>query len=511
MSTFITVAIPYVNATPHLGYAFELVDADLAARARRFLGDDVRFLGGTDDHSSKNVVAARAAGESTRAFVDRHAAGFAALGDTLGISFDDFIRTSSDPRHRPAVERLWRACGESGDLYRRSYDGLYCAGCEQFYEPGELDEGRCPDRHAPAEPVTETNWFFRLSRYQQQILAAIESGTLLVEPESYRNEILAFVRGGLTDISVSRPAERSDGWGIPVPDDASQVIYVWFDALTNYISSLGYSTGGRDHDRGWRHADERIHVVGKGIVRFHAVYWPAILLSAGEPLPTRIHVHPYLTADGEKLSKSSGGAAEPATVVRRYGVDAVRWWLAAEVGTVGDTDFTEDRLVARADADLANGIGNATRRVLALVTRYRDGIVPCRDAPPLDGTDDLPTRVAVALATFDRRSATTAITDTIARLNRDIEATAPWQLARDPSACAVLDRLLGRHVATLARIAEASAPIVPELAGRVQAQLVDPSSVGDGAVIQPRLGGATPTRQTSGGPGRLGITPGRET
>lgn len=424
MSTFITVAIPYVNATPHLGYAFELVEADLVARARRALGEPVRFLGGTDDYSLKNVLAAEAAGESTREFVDRHADGFAALTEPLALTFDDFIRTSSDPRHRPAVERLWRACAERGDLYRREYEGWYCVGCEQFYEPNELDNGRCPEHQTPTELVAETNWFFRLSRYADHLVELIETHQLVIEPRPFRGEILAFIRAGLRDLSVSRSIQRARGWGIEVPDDPTQVIYVWFDALTNYISALDYGTNGERYDRWWRSADDRIHVVGKGILRFHAVYWPAFLLSAGEPIPTRVHVHPYLTTNGAKLSKSAGGVVAPTDLVAAFGTDALRWWFARDVSPTSDTDFTIERLVARSNDDLANGLGNAVNRIAGLAHRYRRGTTVRTGAKPLDGAADLASAVGRALADFDRRTATDLIVDAVTTLNRDIETTA---------------------------------------------------------------------------------------
>jgi hypothetical protein len=309
---YITTAIPYVNAEPHLGHALELVQADAAARHRRLRGQPVRFLTGTDDHALKNVAAARAAGLAVREFVDANAARFRGLREPLGLSFDDFIRTSADARHRAGVEHLWRQCAERGDFYLRHYRGLYCRGCEQFYAPAELDHGVCAEHHAAPEPVAEQNWFFRLSRYTGRLLHALQSGRVRVEPATRRNEVLAFIRAGLADFSVSRPAARAHGWGIPVPGDPGQIIYVWWDALANYITALGYGSGDELRYRDWwANSGERVHVIGKGITRFHAVYWLALLLSAGQPLPTAIYVHEYLSADGAKLSKSAGNAVSP--------------------------------------------------------------------------------------------------------------------------------------------------------------------------------------------------------
>jgi len=276
-ATYITTTIPYVNARPHIGHALEFVQADVLARYRRARGEDVRFQSGTDDNSLKNVLAAEAAGTPVRAFVDRNAGAFAALGGALSLTVDDFIRTSRDPRHRPGVERFWRACAR--DLYRRRYEGLYCTGCEQFYTPAELRDGRCRDHGTVPQQVSEQNWFFRLSRYAAPLRAAITSGELRIEPAGRRNEVLAFIDAGLEDFSVSRPAGRAGGWGIPVPGDPGQVIYVWFDALCSYVTALG--PGEEDCRRWWAGPGNRIHLLGKGVLRFHAVYWPAMLLSSG--------------------------------------------------------------------------------------------------------------------------------------------------------------------------------------------------------------------------------------
>jgi methionyl-tRNA synthetase len=423
MTYYVTTAIPYVNAPPHLGHALELVQADVLARHRRSRGEAVRFLTGTDDNALKNVTAARTAGVPVEEFVRSNGDRFAALREPLELSFDDFLRTSSDPRHAPGVIALWRR--SAPDFYRHTYTGLYCAGCEQF-----LDDDHCPEHPAAPERVEETNWFFRLSRYQQSILDALESGRVRVEPAVRRNEVLAFVRSGLRDISVSRPATRAGGWGIPVPDDPSQVIYVWWDALANYVTALG---AGAELRRWWQESTERVHVIGKGIVRFHAVHWLALLLSAGLPLPTTILVHDYLTVDGAKLAKSAGNAVDPLPLTTRYGADALRWWLLSEVAPVGDTDFTVERLLARADRDLANGIGNLANRTLTLA--HRSGGVR-----PAAGASDLPDRVDAALRTGDFRAATAALSAEADRGNRLLEAAQPWKLA-DPRP--VLAEVLG--------------------------------------------------------------------
>ncbi|MFC4942651.1 methionine--tRNA ligase [Pseudonocardia sp. GCM10023141] len=339
---YVTTAIPYVNAAPHLGHALELVQADVLARHRRLRGQPVRFLTGTDDNAIKNVTAAQAAGVGVAEFVRAGGDRFTALAGPLSLSCDDVIRTGSDPRHRPGVEALWRRSSAAGDLYRHRYEGRYCAGCERFTEP---EERLCAEHGIEPEPVAEENWFFRLSRYAGLVEDAIRSGRIAIQPASRRNEVLGFLRGGVADISVSRPAARAGGRGIPVPDDLDQVVYVWWDALANYVTALGY--GGTDAAlrRWWADPGERVHVIGKGILRFHAVIWPALLAPAGLPLPTTVLVHPYLDIDGAKISKSSGPTVDPVALVDRFGVDALRWWLVCEVGLDADTDFTIERLV----------------------------------------------------------------------------------------------------------------------------------------------------------------------
>jgi methionyl-tRNA synthetase len=510
---YLSTTIPYVNSRAHVGHALELVQADVLARHHRRIGDDVRLQSGTDDNSLKNVLAAQAEGISTRALVNRNASAFAGLREHLSLSFDDFIRTSSDPRHRPGVERLWRACEASGDLYRKTYTGRYCVGCEQFYTETELDDGNCPDHGTPPQVVAEENWFFRLSEYADRLREEIQSGRLRIEPASRRNEVLGFIAGGLEDFSASRSVARARGWGIEVPGDPSQVIYVWWDALGNYITSLNYGAtqAGRDagYQRWWRGADRRVHVVGKGVLRFHAVYWPAILLSAGEPLPTEIFVHDYLTVDGRKISKSAtAGVADsndPVALAGAYGADALRWWLLRDVPRAGDTDFTVEKLVARANEDLANGLGNLVHRVVSLVHAYRNGAVrPCAwpagtgrwlaaasgpdihrepgwpaDAAALRGTiEGTPHAVRAALARFDFRAAATAVFDIVEQANRYVETTAPWHLARaeragDAAAGERLDQVLGALVAACQVLASEVWPFLPDLAARVAAACHD--------------------------------------
>jgi methionyl-tRNA synthetase len=491
---YLSTTIPYVNARPHLGHALELVQADVLARHRRLAGDQVRFQSGTDDNSLKNVLAAEAEGVAVADLVGRYAAAFEGLREPLALSFDDFIRTSSDPRHRPGVERLWRACADRGDLYLKHYEGRYCVGCEQFYKPAELRAGLCPEHLTQPQPVAEENWFFRLSRYPDQLHDLVSSGRLRIEPAARRNEVLGFIAGGLEDFSASRSTTRARGWGVPVPGDPGQVIYVWWDALGNYVTALGYGTGDAgDYRRWWTGADRRVHVVGKGVLRFHAVYWPAVLLSAGEPLPTDILVHDYLTAGGRKISKSgpSGASADPVALAARYGTDAVRWWLLREVPRLGEADFTPARLVARANDDLANDLGNLVSRVVALVHRFRQGQVPRAGATPgerarpaPDGRalaevrHQIPQRIASGLADFDFRAATAAIWEVVEEANRYVERAGPWRLARaerdgDAVAGERLDECLALLVGTCAQLGRELAPFLPGLAARIRAACDD--------------------------------------
>jgi methionyl-tRNA synthetase len=453
MRSYLTTAIPYVNGDPHLGHALELVQADVLARHRRLRGDDVRFLSGTDDNALKNVEAAVAAGRPVDEYVAARAARFEELTGTLGIALDDFIRTSSDPRHRPGVERLWRACAAAGDLYERDYAGRYCTGCEAF-----VDVDPCPEHGTSPEEVAERNWFFRLARHTDALRDLLESGRLRIEPEQRLNEVLALVRAGLADFSVSRPRERARGWGIPVPGDPGQVVYVWFDALANYVTALGYGDGAEPFETWWLGSDDRVHVIGKGIVRFHALYWPAILLSAGEPLPSTIVVHDYLTVDGRKISKSRGDGAAPEGLVERYGVDAVRWWLVRDVPRVGDADFREELLVARAN-ELADGLGNLVNRTVALAARE----APAPAGVRLPEAEALPGAVDAALRGFDLRAAAAAVWEVVAAGNRFVAATRPWELDG-----ARRDDVLGALLDACATIAHELEPFLPAAAGRIR-------------------------------------------
>ena len=450
----VSTAIPFVNGSPHLGHALEYVQTDVLARHARLRGGAVYLLTGTDEHATKNVQAAAAAHCPVAEFVAANAARFRSLADALGVSYDDFLRTSADARHRPAVEELWRRAAARGDLYRSRYEGSYCVGCEEFRD------SPCAEHDAALERVVEENWFFRLSRYGPEIRARILDGRLRIEPPERRNEVLGFLAGEVRDLSVSRPRSRVGDWGIPVPDDPEQLVYVWFDALANYISAPGFSR--------WSGTRVRRHVIGKGILRFHAVIWPAILLSAGVPLPDEIFVHDYVTAGGRKIGKSLGNAVDPCELVERYGADALRWWFAREVPRVGETDFSEDRLVAAANRDLAHGVGNLVQRVVALAAR--DGVrgaIPGDDAwPLLVACSQASGNVDHALEIFDLRRATEAILSLVGETNRYIECTKPWSL---PIADA--RPIVAAALYATTRVVDELEPFVPDLAARARARL----------------------------------------
>ena len=486
-STYITTTIPYVNARPHLGFALELVQADVLARYRRSVGEQVRLQAGTDDNSLKNVLAAQAAGVAVQEFVDASAAAFTGLAEPLNLSVDDLIRTSSDPRHAAGVERLWRACAARGDLYRRHYEGLYCVGCEQFYTTAELTDGRCRDHGTEPDLVSEENWFFRLSRYAGQLRDLVTDGTIRIEPAERRNEVLALIDGGLDDFSVSRSTGRARGWGIPVPGDPDQVVYVWWDALGNYLTALDYAAGGENLGRWWTGASRRIHLLGKGVLRFHAVYWPAILLSAGEAVPSDIVVHGYLTENGRKISKSSGATVDPYDLVGQYGTDAVRWWLLREVPRGADADFTAGRLIGRANDELANGFGNLVNRVVSLIRRYRDGRIPAASASAPDAAAletairNAPALIAAALEDFDFRRATEAVWQIAVEANRYVNRTRPWDLARAGDH-GQLDAVLSALLFACQAIGAHLVPFLPDAAARITRQC---APGGDGLLPSP--------------------------
>ena len=365
---YITTAIPYVNDRPHVGHALEFVQADVLARAQRAQGDEVLVLSGADENALKNVQAAEKAGVPVKDFIETNAKLFAELAARLNVHFDMFQRGSDTLHHYPASQELWRRCAAAGDIYKKSYEGLYCLGCEAFYASEELTpDGECREHPGKKlETVAEENYFFRLSRYRDQLVDLISSDTIHIIPVSRKNEVLGFLRQSLEDISISRSNERARNWGVPVPGDDTHRMYVWFDALNIYQSGIGFGWDEAMYQKWWP-AD--MHLIGKGILRFHAVYWPAFLLSAQLLLPKSIVVHGYLTVDGQKMYKTIGNVIDPFVLIEKYGADPVRYYLLREIPSGEDGDFSYEKFEARYNGDLANGLGNLVARVAALGVR----------------------------------------------------------------------------------------------------------------------------------------------
>lgn len=362
---YLTSAIPYVNAAPHIGHALEFVETDAIGRYHRLLGEEVTQLSGGDENALKNVQASEKAGVPVQQFADKNTQLFYELTKKLNTLYDIWQKGSDTVRHFPASQKLWELCGKNGDIYKKSYEGLYCVGCEQFYTEDELDQnGECFEHPGKKlEKVKEENYFFKLSKYQQQLIDLVSSDTLKIIPETRKNEVLSFLKLPLRDISISRTNERAKNWGVPVPGDPGQRIYVWFDALNIYQSGVGFGWDEKKYKKWWP-AD--IHVIGKGITRFHAIYWPAFLLSAKLAIPKSIFVHGYFTVNGEKMSKSIGNVIDPLALIDKYGADPLRYYFLAKFSPFSDGDFSEEEFKKTYNADLANGLGNLVARVAKL-------------------------------------------------------------------------------------------------------------------------------------------------
>ena len=420
-SIYVTTSIPYVNSRPHIGFALELVQADVIARYHRLLGNRVHFQTGTDDNAFKNVLSARKEGIAVQDLVDRNSRLFGNLATALDISADSFVRTS-ETRHKTAVHHLWQHLKED-DLYVKRYKGLYCVGCEDFYLEKDLVDGRCPDHGTEPVGIEESNYFLKLSGYQAKIIDLLESDKIKIVPEKRKNEILNFVSGGLQDISVSRDSARSGGWGIQVPSDASQTIYVWVDALINYISGLGY--GSSDHwEALWSETTQKIHVIGKNVWKFHAILWPALLLSAELPLPDEILVHGFVTENGQKISKSRGNSIDPQIFVEEYGVDAVRYYLLRAISPFEDGDFSPERLRQVYNSDLANGLGNLVNRLITLFRKGNCSKIELAKTPPA------PDSYHEHLKAYEFNKTLISLWEAIGRINRDIDQCRPWELLK---------------------------------------------------------------------------------
>lgn len=453
---FISTAIPYVNADPHIGFAFECVLADVLTRSYRLAGDEVYFLSGTDDNALKNVQAAEAAGVPVEKFVPEKAKRFKELLRVLQVETTDYLHTSSDARHTRGAQKLWQACTK--DIEKRSYWGLYCVGCEEFKRDMELQKGECPEHPGKkVEEVEEENYFFRLDRYQNQLKNCIESDMLKITPGSRKKEMLAFINGGLEPFSISRTRERARGWGVPVPGDSSQIMYVWFDALSNYINALGYADEGENFKKYWQNG-ETLHVIGKGINRFHTIYWPAMLLSAGIALPKQVLVHGYVTVGGQKMSKSLGNVTDPFELVEEYGVDAVRYFLLRHITTVEDGDFTLEKFKEAYNGNLANGLGNLVARVMQLAQTHLAEPVKVEFVP-------YPKEFIEALEQFEINKAADYVWSRIGTLDRRITKEEPFKLIKTDAARG--KKLISELVHELAAIDLMLEPLLPHTSKRI--------------------------------------------
>jgi len=465
---YITTAISYPNGPPHIGHAYEAIAADAIARFQRAQGRDVRFQTGTDEHGLKMAQAARAEGIEPRAFADKMSRLFQNMCDTLNVSYDRFIRTSQSDHYR-ASQAIWKAMEDNGDLYLDRYEGWYSVRDEAYYEEEELsadDDGtKLSPQGTPVEWTVEESWFFRLSKYQQPLLDHYAANPEFIRPESRRNEVVRFVEGGLRDLSISR---TSFDWGVPVPGSGNHVMYVWLDALTNYITGLGYPDDTPQWRRYWP-AD--VHLIGKDVVRFHAVYWPAFLMSAGIELPNQVYGHGFLLSRGEKMSKSVGNVVDPMLLAEKFGVDALRYFLLREVPFGQDGSYSAEAIVLRANAELANSFGNLAQRTFSMIHKNLDGILPAQGEAPDDvQLLELVNRAAgeevpEAFERFAFSIGIEAWLRTVFACNAYVDTQAPWTLRKtDPDRMAAV---LGTLVAAVRELTRAIAPIVPEAADKL--------------------------------------------
>ena len=488
---YITTAISYPNGRPHIGHAYEAIAADAMARFRRAQGRDVRLVTGTDEHGLKMVQTARAAGRDTHEFATEMSAYFKEMGQKLNISYDRFLRTSDDVHHE-ASKAIWKAMEASGDLYLDRYEGWYSVRDEAFYDESELVAGEVGEKLSPqgtpVEWTAEETWFFRLSNYQDKLLNLYRDRPDFILPESRRNEVIRFVEGGLKDLSVSR---TSFDWGVPVPGSPGHVMYVWVDALTTYMTAVGYPEREGDFARYWP-AD--VHLIGKDIVRFHAVYWPAFLMSAGLPLPHQVFGHGFILAkSGEKMSKSAGNVVDPMAMADRYGVDALRYFLLREVSFGQDGSYSHEAIVNRVNSELANSFGNLAQRSLSMVFKNLDGVLPAAGEAEEDRLllDQVARGCQELGKEFDRFAFSVGLEawmSAVFACNAYVDAAAPWALKKtDPQRMAAV---LGTLVVAVRQLAEAVAPVIPGSAEKLMALIdggKDGTPIGQPTPVFPRL------------------------
>jgi len=461
---YITTSIPYTNASPHIGFALEAIQADVLARYHKSSGEDTFFLTGTDEHGIKTLRVAREAGKEPKEFADEVSGKFRELTKALNLSNDDFIRTTDEERHRPAVEKIWKQLDKNGDIYKKKYKGYYCPGCEAFKTEREIINGKCIIHKKEVEPVEEENYFFRLTKYIDQIKKAINGGELDIVPESRKNETLSMLDQGLEDVSFSRSKDKY--WGFPVPGDESQVMYVWCDALPNYVSGIGYTFDQKKFKRYWP-AD--VHCIGKDIMKFHTIFWPAMLLSLGLELPKTVFVHGFITADGQKMSKSLGNVVDPFELVKKYGADAVRYYLLREISAADDGDFSLEKFKALYNADLAGGVGNLLARVKKLADNL--SVKPGKNIQNNELEKEIEKTekdYKKSLENFKFNDSLKSIWDLIAWCNKYIDEKKPWE-SKDVNV--ISDLLLA-----LDKISQFVLPFLPETSEKIAGQLKNKKS-----------------------------------
>lgn len=481
-SKFITTAIDYVNGSPHIGHALEKIEADVLARYFR-KKNEVYFLSGADENSLKNVRSAEKENISVQELVVKNSKKFQAMKEALNLSYNDFLRTT-EKRHVLATQKLWKASKK--DIYKKMYKGLYCVGCEEYYKEEDLIEGCCPIHKVKLEEVEEENYFFRLSKYQDQIQELIETDKVKIIPKARKNEILGFIKTGLQDFCISRSNERARGWGIDVPGDTTQKMWVWFDALTNYLSALDYGEDSEKFKKFWENS-EITHIIGKDIIRFHAVYFIVMLLSANLKLPDKIFSHGFITVNGEKMSKSIGNVIDPFELTQKYGTDPVRYFFLSEFKTTGDGDFSYKKFENKYNADLSSGIGNLVSRVLTLVEKKNligEKIIIDDDFKKevqeyLDDSDK-------HLENFELNEAINKIWDLMRFLDKFIEEKKPWEVNDKNELVQIFSKL----VYAIRKIAEALDPFLPETSARILSFLgekVDEMNCVNKQILFPRL------------------------
>lgn len=472
-SYYVTTPIYYVNGDPHVGTAYTTIAADVLARYNRLMGKEVYFLTGTDEHGQKVEEAAKNKGITAQELVDFMSPRFKRMWEVLNISYTDYIRTTEE-RHKLSVKKIVKDVYGKGDIYKGEYEGLYCVSCETFVPKNQaVNETHCPDCGKELRVVKEESYFFKLSKYQDQLIEYIESNPDFIKPSYRRNEVLSFIKQGLQDLSISRNTFK---WGIPLELDDRHVIYVWFDALTNYITAAGYESNAELFDQMWTNG-EVTHLIGKDILRFHAIIWPAMLMSAGVKLPNKIVAHGWWTSEGEKMSKSKGNVVDPESEVNKYGRDAFRYFMLREVHFGADGDYSTKGIIQRINFDLANDLGNLLNRTLGMVGKYFDGVVyegageEIYDTQIKELFEEVIKDVADAMENVEFSKALESIWKFISRMNKYIDETTPWALAKDESKKERLARVMYNLVEALAKIAFMVAPYMPESAQKMWNQL----------------------------------------